>query len=563
MDAVHAVLAYERSGAAANANSTPMQQTPFPVDHAMQTPHPSPRPQSHPHPPSPAYAGSGDRGVGDGVGGGGGGGGGMAAEVREAAVGPTAQTPTPESPMSILAGLGSGAVGVGGSSSVRGDGVPGAPASALPLFPVSPTSPIQGDSGARTPLSGDVTRPELFSTTRLRSGVGGRGRGMGLAGEDDGADVGDGEFAATTELRGGGRGDRSEMYSPPTPTVLFGELAGDGASTTWGAEMPRGGGGGDGYNAGSIGNGGSAAAAAAAMTMRMATTPAKIDGSKISNGGGSRAREDVAASLLSMLRLETSKRKEAEAKTAGLEAALADATAAKAEALAAVASPTRDADGSSKEENAQKQQQQQQQPDPQWFARYARVDRERQEAEIMSLVRDARKKVLMEPSSPPAAGNGSGGRDGKGEFAGQGWRANGGKVGTGVDGGGEASPVLEVASLIRQFDEKLTRSGKDNAQLRVFCSHLEGLLAANDASKGAEAGGAQKREAAALPFVVTTAATGAVRSAVGSCGCPVGKAGGNDGTKHRLGSKLGARYDSLGGDVRRGSAFTGPFQQLC
>ncbi|CAN0121707.1 unnamed protein product, partial [Hapterophycus canaliculatus] len=137
VDAVHAVLAYERSGAAAGAaRGTPKQQTPYPVDHAMQTPHPSPRVHSHPHPPSPAYAGGGGRGGGDGV--------------REAAVGPTAQTPTPESPMSILAGLGGGAVGIG--SSVRGNGVAGAPASALPVFPVSPTSPIRSrdDSITRT-----------------------------------------------------------------------------------------------------------------------------------------------------------------------------------------------------------------------------------------------------------------------------------------------------------------------------------------------------------------------------------------------------------------------------
>ncbi|CAM9819206.1 unnamed protein product [Scytosiphon promiscuus] len=501
VDAVHAVLAYERSGAAAGAHNTPVQQTP----------------------------GS----VGDS----------RAAEVREAAVGPTAQTPTPESPMSILAGLGGGAVGIGGS--IRADGAPGAPASALPAFPVSPTSPIRSrdDSGSRTPLSGDLTTQELFSTTRLRSGVGGRGRGVGL-GDSDGADDG-GDFVATTELRGGGRGDRRELFSPPTPTVLFGELAGDGAATTWGTEIPRGG-----------GDGGSAAtAAAAAMAMGMAPTLAKNDGGKNSDGGrNSRAREDVAASLMSMLRQETSKRKEAEARMAALEAALADATTAQ-----------------------QQQQQQQQQPDPQWLAHYARVDRERQEAEILSLVRDAREKMLVEPSAPSATRNGSGGNGGGRDFVGHGCRANGGMAGNGVGGGGDgasvdarsgspygggASPVLEVASLIRQFDEKLTRSGKDNAQLRVFCSHLEGLLAANAASNAAGAGGAQTRTAAAQPCPGTTAG---VRSAVGSCGCPVSTSGGNDGSKHhRSTSKYGARYEAPpGGGRRRGSAFDGPFQQLC
>lgn len=42
---------------------------------------------------------------------------------------------------------------------------------------------------------------------------------------------------------------------------------------------------------------------------------------------------------------------------------------------------------------------------------------------------------------------------------------------------GEASPAEEVSSLIALFEDKISRSDTDNAQLQDFCTHLESLLA--------------------------------------------------------------------------------------
>ncbi|CAM9318260.1 unnamed protein product, partial [Ectocarpus fasciculatus] len=116
-------------------------------------------------------------------------------------------------------------------------------------------------------------------------------------------------------------------------------------------------------------------------------------------------------------------------------------------------------------------QQQQKQPHPDWIAHYARVGQERQEAEILRLVRDAREKMVS-------------GGGGVGPF----------RVESSTSCG-TSNPSTEVASLIRQFDEKLTRSQEDNTQLRVFCSHLEGLLAANPAPTT----GGRARAGVALP----------------------------------------------------------------
>ena len=445
MDAVHAALAYERSVANdAHHDISIQQHIPFPVDHSMQTPPPNPmnprgkppspadhamqtpQPTLHRQPPSPSYA---EGGCSSGR-----------AEVHEAAVGPTAQTPTPESPTAILASLGGGSVtGGGGGIGVRKvdrHAAGAAAASTLPSFPASPasSSPIRSraDSGVRTPEL-DVTRPDLFSTTRLRSRVGRRGRGMGLAGEgsDDENDEDD-QLEATVvrgERRRGG-----DLPSPPTPTVLFGALAGDGESTRWGPTTSGAGGGADGDSRDT------GLTAVKVMTMRMATTPTKVGGS--SNGGG--AREDVAASLLSMLRLETSKRKQAEARTAELENAAADAAAvaAAAAASAAVAARDKQQDGNNTDSgdsaaagdgsgvgsyarrsqgsgagNGQQasngqacvpgvpmttnlgQQQQQQQPGSDWPARFAKADQARQAAKILGLVRDARTKMAKMSST--------------------------------------------------------------------------------------------------------------------------------------------------------------------
>lgn len=39
----------------------------------------------------------------------------------------------------------------------------------------------------------------------------------------------------------------------------------------------------------------------------------------------------------------------------------------------------------------------------------------------------------------------------------------------------------EVATLIEQLEGQVTKSASDNVQLRDFCTHLEGLLAAREA----------------------------------------------------------------------------------
>lgn len=49
-------------------------------------------------------------------------------------------------------------------------------------------------------------------------------------------------------------------------------------------------------------------------------------------------------------------------------------------------------------------------------------------------------------------------------------------------------PSTEVAALIRQFEGKLNLSVEENAQLRDFCAHLEGLLAAHEDSQKASEG---------------------------------------------------------------------------
>ncbi|CAM9360755.1 unnamed protein product [Ectocarpus sp. 13 AM-2016] len=577
VDAVHAVLAYERSAAAAAAAAAShdapaqqqQQQAQYPVDHSMHTPDPTPKLRPHSHPPSPAYGGGSDANG--------------SRCSPEVAVGPTAQTPTPESPTSILAGLGGGDGGPGAAAA--------AAAAAPPLpaaFPATPlTSPIRSrdDSGVRTPDL-DVTRPELFSTTRLRSRVGGRGLGRLTEDGDAATDYNYGDLAVTTVTRRGG-GHQSEVLSPPTPTVLFGELAGDGGSTTWGvsstaaaaARPPHvSSGGDDGGGVDSIHG-----SAAAEVT-------ATVKGTNNSIISSNKVREDVAASLLSMLRLETSKRKQAEARAAELEAASAAATAAAAAATteeeetaaATLSSPPLEVDkgnlgggrvgvgdggvvrpcdeqahgsgGGAPMAGNDGGQQQQKQPYPDWFAHYARVGQEKQEAEILRLVRDAREKIV-------SGGGGGGGQGCGGKPAPAG---GGGPLGvesrsssSSGSGCGTSNPSTEVASLIRQFDEKLTQSVEENTQLRVFCSHLEGLLASNPAPSAG--GGA--RAGAALP-------TGGCGSQVdfGMVGCcSADVANGGAAIKCRQSPPFSLRRDPpSGGKARKAAAVAvaEPFQDL-
>lgn len=136
---------------------------------------------------------------------------------------------------------------------------------------------------------------------------------------------------------------------------------------------------------------------------------------------------------------------------------------------------------------------------------------------------------------------------------------------------GEADPPSEVASLIRQFDGKLAQVADDNAQLRVFCTHLEGLLAAATPSAAAaaadgtggkhgqgEAAGTGATARAKAPLSNGTAPNGA-----GWCGCNVstGVSAGSS-SKHKPKPPFALRRESLG-KTRRGSALPGTFQEVC
>lgn len=116
---------------------------------------------------------------------------------------------------------------------------------------------------------------------------------------------------------------------------------------------------------------------------------------------------------------------------------------------------------------------------------------------------------------------------------------------TGNSSCGTSNPSTEVASLIRQFDEKLTRSLEENTQLRVFCSHLEGLLAANPAP--GTGGGA--RAGVGLP--------------TGGC-CSANGANGGAGIKCRPNPPFSLRREPPpGGKGRRSAAaLAEPFQDL-
>lgn len=124
----------------------------------------------------------------------------------------------------------------------------------------------------------------------------------------------------------------------------------------------------------------------------------------------------------------------------------------------------------------------------------------------------------------------------------------------------EASPSNEVASLIQQFDEKLTRFADDNAQLRVFCTHLEGLLAAAAAAA---------KPAAGADGNGTNGRLGGGRGEAGGARFPRQTAGGDcNGAAEGSGSprpspQVAARRRESLGERRRGSALAGPFQELC
>lgn len=135
---------------------------------------------------------------------------------------------------------------------------------------------------------------------------------------------------------------------------------------------------------------------------------------------------------------------------------------------------------------------------------------------------------------------------------------------------GEADPAREVASLIEQFHWKLAQVADDNAQLRVFCNHLEGLLAAATpvAGGGGGSGGDEHGQGEAVGTRATARAqmsTSARTSANGTGGCDRNisagvSAGGS--SERRTNPPFSLRRESRV-EVRSGSDLVGAFQEVC
>lgn len=307
VDAVHAMLAHLRSTSAADtaAGADPHAgvNSPLPLfDTSMQTPHPfGYSAAGGAQPPSPAYD-YGARGEDDAFS--------IGHEMRAGGrVEPTAQAPHLESPTPVL----------GATPAERPEAAFAKEAQDSAMSPQS----SQCNSALQTPVL-DQTRPVMFSNTRLRSRP--REGRLGVGSVDE---------QPTTRCEGGGgsRSRRTSAFSPPTPTVLFGELTGEGGSgesvtrrhtnrsrfvvITGGNDIAndvegvsRGGG----FDYGEHGFDKNSQAAGSLTILK---TPTK-------NG---KTGEDMAASPLKILRSEKGRREKAEARVAELEAAAA-ATAA-------------------------------------------------------------------------------------------------------------------------------------------------------------------------------------------------------------------------------------------
>lgn len=122
------------------------------------------------------------------------------------------------------------------------------------------------------------------------------------------------------------------------------------------------------------------------------------------------------------------------------------------------------------------------------------------------------------------------------------------------------NPTVEVASLIEQLEGELKRSVDDNAQLREFCTHLEGLLAAhgdrNDEGLARAGGGGGAGTA--------YGASGSGGAAVGG-GCNGWGKSTAVGSNHPAGddaSPFAVRRGSFG-ERRKGAPLPGRFQDLC
>lgn len=135
-----------------------------------------------------------------------------------------------------------------------------------------------------------------------------------------------------------------------------------------------------------------------------------------------------------------------------------------------------------------------------------------------------------------------------------------------------ADPPSAVASLIQQFDGKLAQVADDNAQLRVFCTHLEGLLAAATPAVAADGTGGKHGQGQAVlaggvtaranaPLSNGTVANGAaVANGAGWCDCSV-SAGVSAGSSSK--QRPSPPFNLRRGEVKRGSALPGTCPQVC
>ena len=126
-----------------------------------------------------------------------------------------------------------------------------------------------------------------------------------------------------------------------------------------------------------------------------------------------------------------------------------------------------------------------------------------------------------------------------------------------------------MASLIQQFDGKLAQVADDNAQLRVFCDHLEGLLASSTPvaatadGTGGKVGQGEAVGTGVASRVKVSLSNGAAANGAGKRDCNVstGMSAGSS-SKHRPSDPFAVRRESLG-EARRGSALPGSFQAVC
>lgn len=293
VDAVHAMLSYERSGCGMVGGGGGGGGSPA----ALQQ-----RSTCAPPPPSPAFFGATD---------GGGGGGSVCGSSVDggtrgsgAAVGPTSQNLQPEPLMKVLRPVGCG----GGGDVVAAGGNNGANVEVVVGSPDGRSS-TRGSS-LRTPDLDGTGRPLPFSAptaagTRSRSRL--EGREMGLPGDEMARTVGM-SGAGEGRGRGFGRGARAGgLFSPPTPTVLFGEPDGGQEPAIDSAWQGK--------------------------TLRSAGMQLDLDTSSKANDTGTPVEEGATSRLSQQLRLEVSRREEAEARIADLENASA-ATAASSAAAA-------------------------------------------------------------------------------------------------------------------------------------------------------------------------------------------------------------------------------------